>query len=171
MKSAHLLLTVACTALAVACTAHAESEKSGGYELKNRSSFNVSADARIPFWPIGFTRPASRPDGAASEMRKTAAGIQIDPSNFSVTSVLLGHPALATINGRSFEEGEVLPVVHGGERLRVVLRAIRDGGITLQYESQQIFVPLKRPELGTRQAQQKSEPAEFTIKIGAPAQK
>lgn len=170
MKPATLLLTAVGAALVLCGAAHAESEKLKPYELKNRSSFRTDADARIPFWPIGWKRPVMKADGTTDAPRK-ATKFEIEPDSFSVTSVLLGNPALATINGRSFEEGEILPVMHGTERLRVVLRAIRDGGITLEYEGQQILVPMKRPEIGSKRAQQKAEPAEFMIKIGGSAQK
>jgi hypothetical protein len=170
MKSAKLLLTAAGAAIVFCGAAHGESEKVKPYELKNRSSFRADADARIPFWPIGWKRPVIKPDGT-TEVPLKAHKFEIEPDSFHVTSVLLGNPALATINGRSFEEGEVLPVMHGTERLRVVLRAIRDGGITLEYEGQQIQVPMKRPEVGLKRAEQKAEPAEFTINIGAPAKK
>ncbi|MEO6787794.1 MAG: hypothetical protein ABI318_16840 [Chthoniobacteraceae bacterium] len=170
MKPAQLLLTITGAAVVFLGTARAESENPKAYELKNRSSFHADADARIPFWPIGWKRPVIRPDGSTDAPRK-ATKFQIEPANFSVTSVLLGNPALATINGRSFGEGEVLPVVHGSERLRVVLRAIRDGGVALEYEGQQIFVPMKRPELGSKRGQQKADPVEFTIKVGESAQK
>jgi hypothetical protein len=173
MNPAPLLLTIAAAAAVLSLTARAESETATGYELKNRSSFKVDADARIPFWPIGFQRPKLKADGTIAKATVVATGIQLEPGHFSVTSILSGNPALATINGHSFEEGELLPVVYGNERLRVVIRAIREGGVTLEYDGQQIFVPMKRPELGSKRAQQKADAAEFSIKIGpsAPAAK
>ena len=171
MKSATFILSIAAgAALVLSTAALAGSDKAKGYELKNRSSFHSDMDARIPFWPIGWKRPLIKADGT-TDAPVAAPKIQLEPGNFSVTSVLLGNPALATINGRSFEEGEVLPVVYGSERLRVVVRAIRDGGVTLDYEGNQLFVPMRRPELGAKQSQQKAERPEFTIKIGPSAQK
>lgn len=161
MKTAPLILTIA--AFAVSALAQAEPEKSKGYELKNRSAFHVQEDARIPFWPIGFQRPAK---GFVAGPVTKVATIRIDPSQFNLTSVLLGNPALATINGRAFGEGEVLPVIYGNERLRVVLRSIRDGGVTLDYDGQQIFVAMKRNDLAPRQTQPQAQPSEFTIRIG-----
>lgn len=170
MKPAPLLLTFAVAAAAFSVTARAESEKTQPYELKNRSEFHSESDARIPFWPIGFQRPKLKADGT-STAPVVMSKIQLEPSHFNVTSILLGNPALATINGRSFEEGELLPVVNGTERLRVVVRAVRDGGVTLEHEGQQIFVPMKRPELGQKQSQQKAGAVEFTINIGDPKSK
>ena len=165
MKSAPQFLILAGALLAFSATAWAEAEKAKGYELKNRSSFHIEGDARIPFWPIGFQRPKIKSDGTLAPVVK-ASKIQLEPEHFSVTSILLGNPALATINGRSFEEGELLPVIYGTERLRVVVRAIRDGGVTLEYEGQHILVPMRRPELGQKHSQQKAEAVEFLIKIG-----
>jgi hypothetical protein len=170
MKSATPLHVIVGIALVLSAAAYADSENTKSYVLKNRSSFHANLDARMPFWPIGYKRPLVKADGT-TDAPVTTAKIQLLPEHFSVTSVLLGNPALATINGRSFEEGETLPVIYGNERLRVVVRAIRDGGITLDYEAQQIFVPMKRPELGAKQAQQKADPTEFIIKIGPSVQK
>ncbi len=161
MKTTPFFLTVA--AVAVSALAQAEPEKLKGYELKNRSAFHVQEDARVPFWPIGFQRPLK--DAVVAPTVKVAK-IRLDPTQFNVTSVLLGNPALATINGRAFGEGEYLPVIYGNERLRVVVRSIRDGGVTLDYDGQQIFVAMKRPELGPKQTQQQARPEEFAIRIG-----
>ena len=171
MKTAPLFLTIAGAALVFSAPARAESEKTKGYELKNRSSFHTEADARIPFWPIGFVRPKIKADGTTTAPVVVASKIQLEPGQFSVTSILLGNPALATINGHSFEEGELLPVTYGTERLRVVVRAIRDGGVTLEYEGQHILVPMKRPELGQKQSQQKASATEFMIKLGPSKEK
>ncbi len=166
MNSVTSSLIVAGAFLAISAAGRADSEKAAGYELKNRSAFRASDDARIPFWPIGFQRPKIKSDGTAAARVVVASKIHLEPEYFSVTSILLGNPALATINGRSFEEGEILPVIFGTERLRVVVRAIRDGGVNLEYDGQQVVVPLKRPELGAKRAQQKAEPSEFLIKVG-----
>src|SRR5437867_2040522 len=129
MKPTKLLTAVAGISLAACAGSHAESDalkgKAGPYELKNRSSFGIEREARAPFWPIGWVRPKA---GEVVQRVETKTGgtsqIQLQPGYFHVTSILLGHPALVTINGRSFEEGEVLPVVSGSQRLRVVVRAI-----------------------------------------------
>ena len=161
MKITPLFLTVA--AVAVSVFAQAEPDKAKGYELKNRSAFHAAEDARIPFWPIGFQRNAR---GVVQAPATKVAKIRIDPTQFNVSSLLLGNPALATINGHAFAEGEVLPVLYGSERLRVVLKSVRDGGVTLEYDGQQIFVGMKRTELARKQAQQQAQQSEFVIPIG-----
>lgn len=146
------------------------------YELKNRSRFTLERETRAPFWPIGWMK--SKP-GASLPTRLTTTGaaapkqkFEIQPEHFSVTSVLVGKPALATINGRSFAEGELLPVIAGNDRLRVVLKAVRDGGVWLEHEARQIYVPIRRLEVeANRQTEQQPQSAEFSIRIGASVEK
>ena len=168
MKLTPLFLTFA--AIAIAGAAHAEPDKAKRYELKNRSAFHSGEDARIPFWPIGFQRPG-KGGGTVAATVVVAPKIQLEPRHFNVTSILLGNPALATINGRSFGEGEFLPVICGSERLRVVVNRIGDGMVTLGYEGLEIQVPMRRVELGMKQAQAQTRPPEFVIQIGSPAAK
>jgi hypothetical protein len=168
MKFAPLFLTIA--AIALPAWARAESDKTKHYELKNRSVFHAGEDARIPFWPIGYHRP-DKSGSTGTVVAVPASKIQLEPRHFNVTSILLGNPALATINGRSFGEGEVLPVVSGSERLRVVVRRILDGSVTLDFEGNEIHVPMKRPELGQKQAQAQARPSEFVIQVGSPSTK
>ncbi len=168
MKLTPLICTIA--AAAIATIAQAEPEKTKPYELKNRSTFTGGDDSRIPFWPIGFQRPG-KSGGTVSAPAAVASKIQLEPRHFNVTSILLGNPALATINGRSFTEGEVLPVIFGSERLRVVVNRIGDGFVTLGYEGHEIQVSMRRAELGVKQAQAQTKQPEFVIQIGSPAAK
>ena len=168
MKLIPLFLTAA--AFVIAADAHAAPEKTKPYELKNRSTFTGGEDSRIPFWPIGFQRPG-KAGGTVAATVAVAPKIQLEARHFNVTSILLGNPALATINGRSFGEGEILPVVFGTERLRVVVNRIGDGMVTLGYEGLEIQVPMRRAELGVKQAQMQSKQPEFIIQIGSPAAK
>jgi hypothetical protein len=141
------------------------------YKLKNRSSFTLSREARAPFWPIGWNKSKStdpyQPRVTSTGVLTAKKKFEIQPQHFSVTSVLVGKPALATINGRSFAEGEVLPVIAGTERLRVVLKAVRDGGVWLEHATTQIYVPIRRFEVdATRSVEQPPQSAEFSIQIG-----
>ena len=120
------------------------------YELKNRSSFRADPEARTPFWPIGWQKPAKN---AAPQVQAKAAepAIQLLPSHFNVSSILLGNPALATINGRSFGEGELLPVVAGTQRLRVVVRAgsaVSVGVLAPELGSARVTGQFTRPDNG-----------------------
>jgi len=165
MNPLSLFVTIAGCSAMLSTAVRAE-----GYQLKNHSLFRADADARIPFWPIGWQKPNAKGGAGAASVEADTAKVQLQPHHFNISGILLGNPALVTINGRSFAEGELLPVISGSQRLRVVVRSIRDGGVWLDHEGQQTFVPLRRPELGNKPSQQKAEPVEFAIKI-APGQK
>jgi hypothetical protein len=137
------------------------------YELKNRSTFAIDPDARTPFWPIGWKK-TNKPFAPAVRVAPTVAReFQIQPQHFIVSSVLLGNPPLATINGRAFGEGETLPVVVGGQPVRVVVKGVRDGGVWLDQSGHQIFVPLRRQELPTRTPDIALPEKQFQIEIPA----
>ncbi len=167
----HLLAIFLVATTSMAEDAKPSETKVEPYKLKNRSTFTVDSEARAPFWPIGWVKPKAGDNNPARVKVPGSIGpkqkFEIQPQHFNVTSVLLGNPALATINGRTFAQGEVLPVVAGQERLRVILKAVRDGGIWLEYGAQQIYVPIHRPEVGKRASEPQPVSTDFQIKIGA----
>jgi hypothetical protein len=119
------------------------------YQVKTRSTFELQSDARPPFWPIGWQR---RSADVAVPVKKgempVAPKLQVLlPEYFTVTGVFLGSPALATINGRSFAEGETIPIIFDGKAVKLRLRTVRDGGVTLETDQQSFFVPLRRAEV------------------------
>ena len=134
------------------------------YQLKNKSSFAVDPTRRAPFWPIGWTKTAT-----VAKVGPVVAkpAFQIQPNHFRVTTILLSHPPLATINDRAFGEGDLLPVVVAGTPVRVVVKAIRDGGVWLDQSGHQIFVPIKREIIPNRMPTQETKSAtpEFQIRI------
>ena len=161
MKHSLLFILIIGTAIADGADGNADA-KVPPYQLKSHSDFNLAPDTRTPFWPIGWVKSSASP--SAPNM-PAPVDFQLEARYFSVTSVLLGSPALATINGRAFGEGEVLPVMRGSERLKVILRAIRDGGVTLDYNKQRLFVPL-RQDLAPRPSDEKpAELKDFVIQI------
>jgi hypothetical protein len=130
-------------------------EKPKNYELKNRSSFGLDLSSRTPFWPIGWKRTdAATPVSRAVVPKAPVAKFNIKEQGayFEVTSLLLGNPPLATINRRAYGEGEFLPVEVGGQPIKVVVKLIRDGGVILEHEGNQLFVPMKRLEPGPKAA-------------------
>lgn len=156
--------------LSAACAVSAEpvdaSAKPLRYDLKNRSSFAVKTGSRVPFWPIGWSKEKPIIPKSAQPAVVAQKVFQIQPSHFTVTSVLLSNPPLATINGRAFGEGEQLPVTLGEVPLRVTVKAIRDGGVWLDQSGHQIFVPMRRQELTPRAGVDPAVAAPgFTIKI------
>jgi serine/threonine protein kinase len=79
----------------------------------------------------------------------------LEEKNFRVTSIVIvggTSPSLATINMRTYAEGEFLRGPKGsapGFRTRVRVKRIRDGSVELERDNQTIVVPLRRPELRT----------------------
>lgn len=107
-------------------------------ELEKRSSYR-SPSERIPFWPIGWA-PAG--EVALTPVIQTE---EIDtsfftPDKFSLTSISIGRLPLALINGRTYSEGDPIPVGagHSGEVV-----AVRDGEAVLRFRDKTISVPLK----------------------------
>lgn len=160
---------------AILLTSLAQAQQPGQpepYSLKNRSVFSLSLEGRNPFWPVGWQRPKAGEPVRPVQTAKAAVEVpkvQLTAESFNVSSVLLGNPSLATINGRSFEEGEYLPVRAGEQRLKVQVRAIRQQGVWLQLDNNQpVLIPLRRDEIRPRSTPQQG-PAEWSIQLNAPA--
>lgn len=144
------------------CALHAEEQPAPPvtkYELKNRSSFTpVSEQARAPFWPIGWVK---RKKGAVVAETQTAPSALLEDKHFKVTSILLGNPSLAVINGRAYSEGEFLrtPKAKSGEiasstLARVRVQRIADGSVVLQHQDQTIIASLQRTPLAPHKAEE-----------------
>ena len=124
-------------------------DATAGYHLKNRSTFTPDPHAKEPFWPIGYVHHDVSVQAAKVEFT-------LDASQFTVTSISLGNPSVAIINGRIYSENDFVHgakkavVVSGGEapakapKIRVA--RIMDGKVILACENQTVSVPLKRQE-------------------------
>ena len=146
--------------------------KAERYELKRRSVVSLDKDARAPFWPIGWQRPkdaSGQPQqdgGGARQIVVEPPKLQLSSDSFTVSSVLLGNPSIAVINGRSFEEGQYLPVVADDQRIKVQVRAIREQGVWLQLDQQApILVPMRRAQLQPKASPQIGQPQDWSIKL------
>lgn len=126
------------------------------YQLKNRSSFVAKDTGRAPFWPIGHVKRSKYVEPSVAAAPTT----QLDPEMFSVTSILMGNPSLAVINGRAYGEGEYLRMARAAAgaktakvaaldaRIRVRVVRIMDGQVALQsLDGQSLVVPLRRNEV------------------------
>ena len=106
-------------------------------ELKHKSSFDA-ADARDPFWPIGWKKPG--PKTASSSV-----GPDLSPTSFSLTSVTMGAGThFAILNGKIMQEGQEFGLQFGNQIYQVTLRSIEDGQVVLVYQDAEIIVPLRR---------------------------
>lgn len=137
-------------------TASGSAEEVPRYELKTRSSFSLSSEqTRAPFWPIGWVKRAK---GTVAVETVEAPKITIDEKSFKVTSILLGSPSLAVINGRAYSEGEFLRLPKSKEApavpTRVRVQRISDGRVVLQHQDQMIVASLDRPALSARKAEE-----------------
>ena len=114
------------------------------YQLKNRSAMAVRDTRRPPFWPIGWVKR-----GPTVEKAPAPSRVSFDEKSFVVSSILIGNPSLAVINGRSYTEGEFLRFPRGTvEPVRIRVQRILDGGVQLQAPDNQVFVAkLQRPEI------------------------
>lgn len=117
------------------------------YQLKNRSTFAAAESERPPFWPIGWVKRAA---GVTQAPVAMVPRVAIEEKNFVVSSILLGNPALAVINGRSYSEGEFVRMPKDGPKVRVRVGRIGDGAVQLQAEDQMILAKLRREELSPR---------------------
>ncbi len=156
-----LITTIAATALgsAHATEPGAGSEATSGaagskYDLKNKSTFTLAAARRAPFWPIGWVK---RKNETRTEITQ-APKAKLDENAFTVTSIMLGNPSLAVLNGRAYSEGEFIRMPKGGAPMKVRVQQIGDGTVSLSYEQQVFVVTLKRPELAQHRTEDVLDP-------------
>jgi hypothetical protein len=103
---------------------------------KRRSTFEMEASGRNPFWPIGW-KPAAA--GAAQ------SGPDIPATAFLVSSITLDQDArFAIINGKTMIEGQQFGLQTGSQTYQLTVKAIQDGQVVLQRNDQEIIVPLRR---------------------------
>lgn len=106
-------------------------------ELKHKSTFDA-ADARDPFWPIGWKKPGPKSSSPS-------AGPDLSPTSFSLTSVMMGAGThFAILNGKTMQEGQQFGLQFGNQIYQVTLRSIEDGQVVLVYQDAEIIVPLRR---------------------------
>jgi len=119
------------------CSSAVLADETPTVELKHKSSFNVGANERNPFWPIGW-KPAPK-------LAKNGAGPAIPPSSFVVSSITLDPKAhYAIINGRTMGEGQQFGLQLGTQIYQITVKTINDGHVVLLRHDQEIVVPLRR---------------------------
>ena len=122
----------------VICTGVALADETPPIVLKHKSSFNMRADERNPFWPIGW-KPA--PKMAKNEH----AGPAIPSSAFVVSSIVLDPKGRYTIiNGRIMGEGQQFGLQIGSTVHQITVKSIEDGHVVLVRGEQEIIVALRR---------------------------
>ena len=112
--------------------------------VKNKSSFQIDATARNPFWPIGF-KPRARIGGSGD------ADGEVPPSAFLVTSITIdGTTHFAIINGKTMGEGTAFGLQVGTQIYQVTVKRIEDGRVILSRHDEEIVVPVRRKEASER---------------------
>jgi len=109
------------------------------YDLQRKSSFAQHEIIRNPFWPVGWRTGGSLPE-------KTFT-ISIPPEAFTVSSILLSPPRLAIINGKTYEEGDFIPLTLDDRALSFRVLNILDGAVILGVSDKAVEVKLKRKRL------------------------
>ncbi|HEX8312114.1 MAG TPA: hypothetical protein VF614_12400 [Chthoniobacteraceae bacterium] len=153
MISKLIFIAVAAAALGVPVRAEDSTKPAapaGKYVLKKRSVVHLPMGTRAPFLPIGWTKGAAP---VAKVGETVVAAPVLDQKSFKLTSILLGSPALAVINGRAYSEGEFVRMPKTTANLRVRVMRISDGAVVLQHDQQVLNVPLQRAELGPKKAE------------------
>lgn len=122
---------------------HADAQNAAGFRLKNRSVFVTAGAEHDPFWPIGWHKPnASEPSSSTSAPVRNVVEFRTD--GIVVTSILLGNPPLAVINGKGYAEGELMAQEFAGQTITVQIAAIQDGAVVLRYQDKNYTVLLRR---------------------------
>jgi len=122
------------------CGAPVFAEETPKIELKHRSAFNEEAEARNPFWPIGW-----KPTAKISTSNVENAGAKISSNAFVVSSITLDPGAhFAIINGKTIGEGQQFGLQLANQLYQITVKAIQDGRVILIRRDQEIIVPLRR---------------------------
>lgn len=150
MNLARLSLSALLLVAAAAPGAHAAE---GKYQLQNRSSFTSRETDRPPFWPIGWVKRQANVPVAAAPVAVVPKYV-LEEKNFTLTSILLGNPSLAVINGRAYSEGEFVRLPKGNPGIRIRVQRIGDGAVILNGAEQQATVKLRRGELGPKKVEE-----------------
>ncbi len=140
--------------------------KTAGFRLQNRSAFTSPETARAPFWPIGWAKASA----TAPQTQAPLTKIELDPEQFAVTSIVLGQPSLAVINGRVYSQGEFLRMPKGGKApeaaaktaalpagARIRVAKVTDGSVFLEVGGQYTELALRRPQLSQHKPDEAEE--------------
>src|ERR1700738_2349891 len=115
-------------------------DESAPTAIKNKSSFNLHAVTRNPFWPINW-----RPTGTVAGGRGGPNEGEVPPGAFVVSTITVdGGTHFAIINGKSMQEGQQFGLQIGTQVYQVKVKRIEDGRVILGRRDEEIVVPLRR---------------------------
>jgi len=133
--------------LLLAGTLHAQTAEE--LQIEKRSSFPYPTVSRNPFLPVGWVKPEERKpetQGTGSKAAPAAPTIStafFRPEAFALTSISMSGTRAAVINGKIYNEGELLSVNVQNQTVAVLVAAIRDGKVILRFNGKVIDVPLR----------------------------
>jgi hypothetical protein len=98
-----------------------------------------------PIAPIAAVAPAATPEVAPPPVPKPAAvpTITVTPDILRVSSLAMGTPPLAVVNGKQLSEGDSLEVQTPAGKATLRLISIADGAVKFQYQGQTIVAGIK----------------------------
>jgi hypothetical protein len=127
-----------------AASAELRADEPVAITVKNKSSFNMDAGTRSPFWPISW-KPAGKVASGGTDQGEVPAGA------FVVSTITLdGAARFAIINGKSMGEGQQFGLQIGTQVYQVMVKRIEDGRVILGRRDEEIVVPLRRKEPAKR---------------------
>jgi hypothetical protein len=130
-------LSIVCLSTFVASAALSADEPVA-ITVKNKSAFNVDANIRNPFWPIGW-KPTGKVATGGTDQGEVPAGA------FLVSTITLdGGTRFAIINGKPMQEGQQFGLQIGTQIYQVTVKRIEDGRVILGRRDEEIVVPLRR---------------------------
>src|SRR6184192_2609431 len=106
--------------------------------IKNKSSFNLDAGTRNPFWPIGWKATGKVASGGTNQGEVPAGAFVVS------TITVDGGTHFAIINGKSMQEGQQFGLQIGTQIYQVMVKRIEDGQVILTRNNEEIVVPLRR---------------------------
>jgi|GEM_PF-3568709 len=142
------------------------SDKILPYELKSRSEFTIDPKARVPFWRIGWEKPDPRKPNKDPDPNPNhnPPPDDIPKGTFKVTSIMIGPPSIAIINGRSVEEGEYITLRRGEDKQRVLIQQILAEGVYFEINQVKTWVPIYRvPDPKLRSPDELTPRGEFEV--------
>lgn len=95
------------------------------------SAFLSTLNGRNPFWPIGYRPQAENRD---EQVERQPVITEIPDESFQISSILLGNPPIAVINGGEYIPGDEIEVRVGGGTTTVRLIAVGDGFIRIRHQ-------------------------------------
>ncbi len=100
------------------------------------SVFASTLAGRNPFWPIGFTPSKNKPQ----QVQRKLVIDEFPSGTFRISSILLGSPPIAVINGGEYIPGDYIPITYKGTAIKVLLSAIGDGFIRVSHEGKSFVI-------------------------------